>query len=344
VTGDSSRMEAALPLVYVAVEPELVAELSLDEQLPRLEGVARVERWPGPGRPSPEAVAGALRRAAVLVTGWGTPPLAPLAAWAPERFAVRLVAHTAGTVKRLVPVAALERGLLVAHANESLAEAVAEFTVGAIIAARRHVIPSAARMRAGLPRVPIARMRELGGSTVGVIGASSIGRRVMRLLAPFGVTLLLYDPYCPPETAAEYGATLVELPELLRRSDVVTLHAPVTEETLGMLGAAEFAAMRDGALFVNTARGRLIDHDALLAELRTGRIDALLDVTDPTEPLPPDSPFFALENCVVLPHMAAMTMEARRRQGVFTIDETLRYLRGEPLRHPVTRERWDTMA
>jgi phosphoglycerate dehydrogenase-like enzyme len=130
----------------------------------------------------------------------------------------------------------------------------------------------------------------------------------------------------------------------MRQSDTVTLHAPVTPETLGMLGAAEFAAMKDGALFVNTARGRLIDHDALLHELQTGRINALLDVTDPTEPLPQDSPFFALDNCVVLPHMAATTVDARQRQSRMVVDDTLRFLAGEPLHYQVTRERWDTMA
>ncbi len=332
------------PLIYLALAPELVHELSLEDELPRLAGVALVERWPGPGRPDPESVADALRRAQVVVTGWGTPPLAELAGWTPDRFAVRLVAHTAGTVKGLLPVEALERGLAVTHANESLAEAVAEFTIGLIITGCRQAFPAATRLRAGLPRVPLARQRELGGATVGVIGASAIGRRVLRLLAPFGPALLLADPYCPPATAATLGATLVPLPELLARSDVVTLHAPVTPETLGMLGAAEFALLRDGALFVNTARGRLVDHHALLAELRAGRLDAILDVTDPTEPLPPDSPFFALENCVVLPHMAAVTSDARRRQARYTIDEILRFLRGEPLEHAVLRARWETMA
>jgi phosphoglycerate dehydrogenase-like enzyme len=199
-------------------------------------------------------------------------------------------------------------------------------------------------MRAGREQLPLAWQHEVRGSTIGIIGASAIGRRVLKLLAPLGATLLLYDPYCTPAVAAEHGAALVGLPELLRGSDIVSLHAPVTPETIGMLGAAEFAAMRDGALFINTARGRLIDHDALLAELRRGRLAALLDVTDPNEPLPPDSPFFALENCTVLPHMAAVTLEARLRQSQMMIDETLRFLAGEPLRYQVTRERWDTMA
>jgi phosphoglycerate dehydrogenase-like enzyme len=102
--------------------------------------------------------------------------------------------------------------------------------------------------------------------------------------------------------------------------------------------------MQDGALFINTARGRLIDHAALLRELQSGRISALLDVTDPTEPLPAGSPFYELENCVVLPHMAAVTVEARRRQARYTVDEIERFLTGQPLRFRVARERWETMA
>jgi phosphoglycerate dehydrogenase-like enzyme len=199
-------------------------------------------------------------------------------------------------------------------------------------------------MRAGQAAQPLATQHELRGSTIGIIGASAIGRRVLRLLAAFDTKLLVYDPYCPPAVAASYGAELVGLHELLQRSTIVSLHAPVTPETIGMLGAAEFAAMPDGALFINTARGRLIDHDALLNELQTGRINALLDVTDPIEPLPFDSPFFQLENCVVLPHMAATTVQARQRQSRMMVDETLRFLVGEPLQYLVSHTRWATMA
>jgi phosphoglycerate dehydrogenase-like enzyme len=333
----------ALPLVYVALSPELSEELQLGAQLARLQGAAALERWPGPGRPTPEAVAEALGRAEVLITGWGTPPI-PLADWSPESSPLRMVAHSAGTVKQLLPPEALRRGLLVAHANESLAESVAEFTVGAILMARRQAFAAFARMRKGETYLAPRASRELRGSSVGIIGASAIGRRVLALLRPFGPRLLLADPYCSPEQAAALGAELLPLRALLAQSDVVSLHAPVTRETLGMLGAREFAAMRDGALFVNTARGRLIDADALLRELQSGRIGALLDVTDPTEPLPPDSPFLQLENCVVLPHIAAVSLEARVRQGEYTVDDVLRYLQGQPLRFQVTRERWDTMA
>src|SRR4029079_10227661 len=192
-----------------------------------------------------------------------------------------------------------------------------------IVMARRNAFVAAGRMRARGGRLPAGAPREVRVGTIGIIVASASGRRVMKLLAPLDVTLLLYDPYCTPEIAAQHGATLVGLHELLRHSEIVTLHAPVTPETIGMLGAAEFATMRDGALFINTARGRLIDHDALLGELQRGRLAALLDVTDPNEPLPHDSPFFALENCTVLPHMAGISIQARLRQGQMMIDETL---------------------
>ncbi|CAA9320674.1 MAG: D-3-phosphoglycerate dehydrogenase, partial [uncultured Chloroflexia bacterium] len=307
-------------------------------------GVATVERWPGPGNPTPDVIAGAMERAEVLITGWGTPSLTMLEQWTPEQSTVRLVVHSAGTVKQLVPVTALERGLKVTHSNESLAEAVAEWTLGAIIMARRDVFAAATRFRTGDRGYSHRTMHEVRGSVVGIIGASAVGRRMMKLLAPLGVTLLLADPFSTPEMAATFGAQLVELPELLRSSDTVTLHAPVTPSTIGMLGAAEFAMMKDGSLFVNTARGRLIDHDALLHELQTGRISALLDVTDPTEPLPKDSPFFALDNCVVLPHIAGVSSQARMRQGRYSVEETIRYLSGEPLRFQVTRDRWDSMA
>ena len=331
-------------LIYLALNAEQARLLGFDEELPRLEGRAQIERWQGAGHPPTETVFEALQRAEVVITGWGTPMLSPLHSWSPEDFAIRLLAHSAGTVKYLLPFEAVQRGLLVTHANESLAEAVAEFTIGAIIMARRQAFAAHERMRVGKPDVAITSQRELAASTIGIIAASAIGRRVLRLLQGFGARLLLSDPYCSADDARALGAELVSLPELLRQSDIVSLHAPVTGETVGMLGAAEFALMQDGALFVNTARGRLIDANALLAELQSGRLDALLDVTDPQEPLPLDSPFFRLENCVLLPHMAACTLEARKRQARYTVDEIERFLDGQALRFQVTAAKWATMA
>ena len=333
------------PSVYLAISPTLYHEIAFDQYLPRLEEAAQVERWPGPGSPTAEAVRDATHRCEVLVTGWGTPSLEEaLQDWSPETSPLRLIAHSAGTIKYMLPRQALERGLLVVHANESLAEAVAEFTIGAILAMRRQIILSAERYRAGKPALPFTAMRELPHSVIGIIGASAIGRRVMELLRPWNVRILLYDPYCTPQAAAAYQAELVDLPTLFRESDVVSLHAPITPQTIGMLRAEHFAAMKDGALFLNTARGKLVDHDALLRELQTGRIYALLDVTDPLEPLPRESPFFQLENCVLVSHQAGNSVEARERQGRYTAEDVLHYLHGEPLKFRVPPERWDMIA
>jgi phosphoglycerate dehydrogenase-like enzyme len=333
------------PLIYIALSPELYDEIRFERFLPGLREKARLERWDGPGAPSQAAMQDALQRAEILVTGWGTPFLVDaLRDWSPGHSPVRLVAHTAGSVKRLLPYEALANGLLVSHANETLAEAVAEFTLGAILAMRRQMFLAERRFKTRTAAPSYTQFHELKGSTVGIIGAGAIGRRVMALLRPFQVQLLVFDPYTPPVLFQEFGASQVSLEEVFRRSDIVSLHAPVTSETIRMLGAAQFQAMKDGALFVNTARGRLVDADALLRELQTGRISALLDVTDPDEPLPLDSPFFALENCVILPHIAGHSAEARLRQGQDTAEDILNYLSGKSLRFQVRPERWASMA
>ncbi len=275
------------PTIYIAISTALFDEIEFGKYLPELEKAAQVERWTGTGSPTPEAVRDAVERVQVLVTGWGTPSLMQiLADWSPETSPLRMVAHTAGTIKYLLPLSAMERGLIVTHANELLAEAVAEFTMGAFIAMRRQMILLAERYRAGKPPLPYTTMRELPNSVIGIIGASAIGKRVMDLLRPWGVRILLYDPYVSPETAAKYQAERVDLDTLMRESDIVSLHAPITPETIHMLGAQQFSEMKEGAVFINSARGILVDHDALLAELQRGRIFAMLDVTDPTEPLP----------------------------------------------------------
>src|SRR5579859_3693848 len=135
--------------IYVAMAPTLVQDLELQTQLQRLHGRAQVNYWPGPDPIPAPALENILRQAEILVTGWDTPPLTSLGGWSPEHLAVRLVAHTAGTIKQLIPLEALERGLPVTHANEALAGAVAEFTVGAIIMGHRNAFAAATRLRQG---------------------------------------------------------------------------------------------------------------------------------------------------------------------------------------------------
>jgi phosphoglycerate dehydrogenase-like enzyme len=170
--------------------------------------------------------------------------------------------------------------------------------------------------------------------TVGIVGASHIGRRVIGLLAPFDVAVLLYDPHVQPDDEICRRAPLVGLEELLAGSDVVSLHAPSLPSTRHMIGDRQLRAMRDGATFINTARGALVDEAALIAELATGRISAVIDVTDPEIP-PPDSPLFTLPNVFLTPHIAGAIGTERSRLGDLAVDEIERFIAGRPLQHQV---------
>jgi phosphoglycerate dehydrogenase-like enzyme len=170
--------------------------------------------------------------------------------------------------------------------------------------------------------------REIRQKVVGVIGASHVGRHLIRLLKPFEVKILLYDPFVTTEQAAALGVEQVQLNTLLERADVVSLHAPAKADTHHMLNAGRLALMKDEALLINTARGTLIDEAALITELSQGRFFAFLDVTDP-EPLALDSPLRRLENVVVLPHLAGC-IEDCSRMGEMAVEELRRFFVGEP--------------
>jgi len=272
----------------------------------------------------------------ILVTGWGCPVVdARVIAMAPR---LKLIAHSAGTVKYLIEHEIYEAGIAVTHAADANAIPVAEYTLAAIIFANKQVFrlrqlylaDHSRRLAHEVMDQPIGNYRR----TVGLIGASRIGRKVAAFLEPFDFDVLLYDPYVHSGDPVTAFAELVELDDLLANSDVVSVHAPSLPSTRHMLGARELGLMRDGATLINTARGALIDEDALLAELRTGRIDAVIDVTDPEIP-PPDSEFYTLDNVFLTPHVAGAAGTERARLGRITVEEIERFIAGEPMRFAI---------
>jgi phosphoglycerate dehydrogenase-like enzyme len=230
------------------------------------------------------------------------------------------------------------RGIRVTSAAPALGQDVAETAVGLILVGVKRIWPLAQHVREGGWReTPWWPARELRGKIVGIIGGGNIGRHVIRLLAPFEPHVLVYDPYLPDAEAERLGVAKAELDDVLRRADVITLHAPSLPETEHMIDSRRLALMKDDALIVNTARGSLFDEVALVAELSQGRFFAFLDVTDP-EPPAVDSPLRRLPNVVVTPHLAGC-IENCTRMGEMAVEELRRFFAGEPPIYEVTPER-----
>ncbi|MFC5230048.1 hydroxyacid dehydrogenase [Pseudonocardia zijingensis] len=274
----------------------------------------------------------------LLVTGWGCAPItADVLAGAPR---LRAIVHTAGSVRGHVSEACWERGIAVSSAAAANALPVAEYAVAMILLAGKRVPDIAREFRAArVKRDWNVIHPDAGnyGATVGLLGASLIGRRVADLLRPFDLEVLLHDPYADAGEIRALGAEPVGLDELFARSRVVSLHAPLLESTTGMVDARLLGLMRDGATLLNTARGGIVDHAALERELLSGRLRAVLDVTTP-EPLPPDSPLWDCDGVLLTPHIAGSTGNELRRLADFAAAEVERWAAGQPFAHPVRRE------
>lgn len=275
----------------------------------------------------------------VLITSWGCPPITPEILEAAPR--VRAILHAAGSVRDLLPAQVHERGITVTSAADANAIPVAEFTLAAIILAGKRAIPMAALNQhrpvtwGGIDTGALSNL----GRTIGLVGFSRIGKRtielVRRVLEPGRV--LVADPYADPAEVAAAGGELVPLPELLGASEILSLHAPLVEDTRGMIGAAELALLPDGATLINTARGGILDHDALLRECASGRLDAILDVTEP-EPLPARHGLLTLPNVIVTPHLAGSLGSETRRLAHHALDALQALRDGTALRGVVTPE------
>jgi D-3-phosphoglycerate dehydrogenase / 2-oxoglutarate reductase len=210
---------------------------------------------------------------------------------------------------------ASRRGVAVVNVLGRNAAAVAEQTLALLLGELRDVARADAAIKAGgWPEHATSPVYELSGKTIGLVGFGHVGRQVARRLAGFGVRLLVYDPYVDPDTIdAHGGIKVLELDAVFRESDVVSLHARLTDETRRFIGAEQFALMKPTAYFINTARSRMVDDDALRNVLTERRIaGAGLDVHG-DEPLPPDSPWLQLPNVTLSPHVAGSTEDAWRK-------------------------------
>ncbi|MDG0790320.1 hydroxyacid dehydrogenase [Cohnella ginsengisoli] len=284
------------------------------------------------GNPTPARAAELAEGADVIITSWGCPPLdASILDRCPN---LGIALHAAGTVKPILSPALPARGVRLGTANEALARGVAETALGLAIVSLKNMWQLARNTREGEWDKQRERVRELYEVTVGVIGAGLSGRHLIKLLQAFEVRVLVYDPFVSEADIAGMGAEKADLDALLTGSDVVSIHAPSIPETDRMMNARTLGLMKEDAILINTARGSLVDEEALAAELSKGRLWACIDVTDP-EPPAADHPFRSLPNVTLLPHIAGAENNGLRRIGAYIASEVERYAAGTPLQGEV---------
>jgi D-3-phosphoglycerate dehydrogenase / 2-oxoglutarate reductase len=237
-------------------------------------------------------------------------------------------------------------GVLVVNQSGGNAHSVAEHALGMLLTLSKRILEAdrAMRREANVSRNALMGT-EVQGKTVGIVGLGNVGRRIAALCnGLFGMTVLAYDPYLSAAEMAARGGEKVELDELLRRSDYVSISCPLTKESRGMIGAREFAAMQPHAYFITTARGFIHDEAALAEALRDKRIaGAGLDVWA-REPPPPDHPLLRFDNVLASPHTAGVTREARENMGRIAAEQMLDALDGKRPPRIINPEVWPDYA
>ena len=291
-------------------------------------GMAGLKEYLG----EPDAIVDFIGDAEIFVTH-----LAPLSGPMLDKMpGLKFVAVSRGGPVNIDMKAARERNVAVVNTPGRNASAVAEFTIGAILAETRMIRAGHDALKRGEWRGDLYRAdttgRELSEMTVGVIGYGAIGARVVKLLKAFGCKLLVADPYVQLSAGDRAdGVEHVSLDTLLERSDVVTLHSRVTPETTGFMNTAAFARMKPDATFVNTARGPMVDYDALTETLQAGRLRGAMLETFAVEPVPPDWPLLHLPNVTLTPHIAGASVRTVTYAAEQAAEDVRRFIKGEPL-------------
>lgn len=276
-----------------------------------------------------------LGRTEILITSWGCPPVSAAVLDASPR--LKAIVHAGGSVKHHLSDAVWDRGIVVTSAVAANALPVAEYTLATILLANKRAI-DLSRLLGRTHRFDAAADldRTIGnyGKRIGLVGASTIGRRVIELLRPFDLEVVVADPYLSPSEAALLGVTPLGLDELVATSDVVSLHAPALPETQHLMDSRLIRMMKPGATLINTARGSLVDQQALTDRLATGDVYAVLDVTDPWIPAPGDR-LYDLPNVFLTPHIAGSLGTELRRLAATAVDEAKRIADGRAPQHAV---------
>ena len=261
---------------------------------------------------------------------------------------LRVVLHAGGSVKPVVSQALYDRDICVVSAAAALGPCVAEYCLAMLLLGGKRAFWAGMACREGRWQEGVEAFHgphELYRGRVGVIGTGQVGRHLIRLLKNFTCTIVVYDPYLSAADAGQLGVEKAgTLDELFESCLFVSLNAPTTEETVGMIRGRHFRMLPEGAVFVNSARAAIINQDEFIAELRTGRFVACVDVTDPEEPPPADHPLRTLPNVWLTPHVAGTRAENLQAIGDLVADELERFTRGEKPLYTVSEEQLARLA
>lgn len=255
---------------------------------------------------------------------------------------LKVISNYAVGYDNIDAAAATQRGIAVGNTPGVLTDATADLSFALLMAAARRVVEGERYVRAGRWKTwgpSLLLGADMAGATLGIIGYGRIGRAVAKRAAGFDMNIIYYDPTIPE--GADLPGSAVDLPTLLRTADFISVHTPLTPETHHMIDAKAFAMMKPTAVLVNTARGPVVDPDALYTALRDGQIfAAALDVTEP-EPIPMDSPLLTLDNLIIVPHIASASIHTRERMAVMAAENLIAGLKGERLPNCVNPEVYD---
>ncbi|HEX6304956.1 MAG TPA: D-glycerate dehydrogenase [Anaerolineales bacterium] len=309
----------------------LVTHTLPDGWLDQLEGRVRMLVGPADATQLAPELQARLGEADGLYTLLTIPVTAALLDQAPR---LRVVSNMAVGVDNIDLEACTRRGIPVGHTPGVLTDGTADLAVTLLLAIARRVPEASQDARQGRWKTwsPTGWLgADLNGATLGIVGLGKIGQAVAQRAAGFGVNLLYTDTDEHPEIESKLGARRLALEELLRECDFVSLHVPLTGETRGLINERALKTMKPTAILVNTSRGPVVDTAALTLALQEGWIRAAaLDVTDP-EPLPPDHPLYALDNCLVVPHIGSATWDTRRQMAERACENMLAGLEGRRL-------------
>ncbi len=283
-----------------------------------------------------------LHAAEIIFSGWGMPRMdAAFLAHCPN---FKILFYGAGSIKHCTTDAFWARGIPITSSYAANAVPVAEFTLAQILLCLKKTWQHALAIKATGSYEKHHTVPGGYGSTVGIISLGMIGRMVCEHLRRFDLNVIAYDPFVTAEDAATLGLTLVGLDEIFQQADVVSLHAPWIDATVGMITGAHLAAMKAGATFINTARGAIVREQEMITVLQA-RPDllAVLDVTYPEPPVA-GSPLYTLPNVILTPHIAGSMDSECQRMGQIVLDELKRYLAGEPLQWAISQKQAAIMA